>query len=419
MKRLILAIAALAMSSPALAAVDNPPPLASNSSLVDAADILTPEQEQAIEAQTREVYDVTHHHIVVLTMPTLNGADVRDYINNAFRFYKIGNQTRNDGVLLLVSMKDPRRLQIEVGYGLEGVLTDATSTQITDAMKTQMRGGDYYGAISGGVQNIASVIQEEVVTPQKLAETAPTARTAVQQAEDKDSGLALLVILGLIALGVGGFFLYNQIQAKRAKARKDAEIAGYINKAKRFLLEGQLDAAEVQYNLARNVDYYNADAASGLQTIRRKRAEDEARQQAKRDAERAARTPTSRIIEKVRDSVRKPAAPVGRTPTSSRSYPSPAPTPVRDDSAERARRAAEAAALAAAAKAESDRVARRRQEQEDEDRRQRDSWSSSSSSSSSYDWGSSSSSSSSYDSGSSSSYDSGGSSGGGGGGSDW
>lgn len=413
MKRLILAIAALAMSSPALAAVDNPPPLASNSSLVDAADILTPEQEQAIEAQTREVYDVTHHHIVVLTMPTLNGADVRDYINNAFRYYKIGNRTRNDGVLLLVSMKDPRRLQIEVGYGLEGVLTDATSTQITDAMKTQMRGGDYYGAIAGGIQNIASVIQEEVVTPQKLAETAPGARTAVQKAEDSDTGLAFLIILGLIVLGVGGFFLVNQIKAKRAKAARDAQVAGFINKAKRALLEGDLDEAERQYNIARTIDFYNGEVSSGLQTIRRKRVEiAEAARVAREAAESKKPKP---IVERVIDTLRKPAAPVGRTPTSSRSYAPPAP-PKRDE--QRERNAAAAVAAEQARQAE-----RRRQQQRDdddrrrrdeEDRRSRDSWSSSySSSSSSSSWSSSDSSS------SSSSYDSGGSSGGGGGGSDW
>jgi uncharacterized protein len=375
MKKILLALAALTLGSPALAAIPNPPPLASNESIVDRADLLTEAQEAALEGQIREIYNRTHHHIVVLTMPTLDGAPVQDYINNAFRFYKIGNKTRNDGVLLLVSMSNPRRLQIEVGYGLEGVLTDLRSTVITDSMVPLMKAGKPADAIVLGVTSIGNEISQEVVTPQQLA--ASTQPTAVEKAQSKDAGMLVLFIIGGILL-VGGIILL--LNFRKAKREEEARQARYAEQAR------EREAARL-------------------------REAEEARIRAATQPKPAPVRPTPPASTYV-PSRPKPAAPVGRTPTSARTTTSSTSNAAAAVAAEEARRRAR--------RDEEEREARRRRDREEEDRRSRDSWSSSSSygsSSSSSSWGSSSSS---YDSGSSSSsYDSGGSSGGGGGGSDW
>lgn len=365
MKKILLALAALTLGSPALAAVPNPPPLASNESIVDAADILTPAQEVALEAKIRSVYDRSHHHIVVLTMPTLNGYPVQDYINNAFRFYKIGNKTRNDGVLLLVSMSNPRRLQIESGYGLEGVLTDYRAKGITDSMVPIMKSGDLNGGINHGVDGIAQTIAQEVVTPQQLAVTTGKVKTPVQKAEDSDALMTFLLIFGMIgiALLVWVFCFLRPRWNREEEERQERARKSYLE-------------------LVRREEERRAQQEEAL-----------AQQAIQRERERLA---NRSLTERIGDSIKpkKTAAPVGRTTTSSRSYkstPTPAPSPAPKKSS-------------SSSSSRSD-----------------DSWSSSSwgssSSSSSSSWGSSSSSS--YDSGSSSSYDSGGSSGGGGGGSDW
>lgn len=428
MKRLILALAALTLSSPALAAIPNPPPLNPTQSVVDAANILTPAQEDAVNAQARTIYDRTHHHIVVLTMPSLDGVPGADYANNAFRFYKIGNKTRNDGVLLLVSMSNPRRLQIAVGYGLEGVLTDLRSTQITDAMKPIMKSGDYAGAIINGMNDIGNTIAEEVVTPQKLAETKQGARTAVQKADDSDAFLTFLAIVGILAAGGLLFYLFIvRPKQKRAAALK-AKLDEHHRLARRALLSNNLDIAEANYRAMQDLDADNFEASEGLRAVQNARREAERAAERAREAAQRNRPITEKIGDLIRPS--KPAASVGRSSTASRNYSPANVTPINRTPAKPAQSSGpSAASIAAAAEAERraerqrrerrDEEDRQRRQREEDDRRSRDSWSSSSSSSSSYDWGSSSSSSSSYDSGSSSSFDSGGSSGGGGGGSDW
>jgi len=418
MKRILLAMAVLALTTPAFAAIPNPPPLDPTKSVVDGANILDDAQEAALEAQTRQIYDATHHHIVVLTTPTMEGYSGVEYGNNAFRYYKIGNRTRNDGVLLLVSMSNPRRLQIVPGYGLEGELTDARSVEITEAMKPVMKAGDYGAAISQGVDQIGTTITKEVVTPQQLAATAPGTQTAVEKAESSDTWLTILAIILVLGLAWLAFYLFIQ-RPKHLKAKAlQKEIDDLVSAGKTYEYRDDLINAQLKYQQALELDPSNETVQYKLASVARdiQRKKDEAIAAAARAAEAAKPKPKPTVVERVRETFTKPSPSVGRTPTAARNYSSPPAPPKRDTGPS-------AAALAAAAEEQRRRDRKRQQDRDDEDRRQRqrddddrrsrDSWSSSSSSSSSSSWGGSDSSS------SSSSYDSGGSSGGGGGGSDW
>ena len=84
--------------------------------------------------------------IVVVTIETLSGNSIEEYANDLFRNWGIGDKNLNNGVLLLIA-KDDRKFRIEVGYGLEGAITDGYAGEILDGMTNYFREGDYSAGI--------------------------------------------------------------------------------------------------------------------------------------------------------------------------------------------------------------------------------------------------------------------------------
>jgi uncharacterized protein len=100
----------------------------------------------------------TSHQLVVATVPSLDGRSVEDYANRLFRAWGLGRKDQNDGVLLLV-VPTERKLRIEVGYGLEGVLPDAIAKVIIEQfMAPHLRAGRIDAAVTAGVEQIGEVI---------------------------------------------------------------------------------------------------------------------------------------------------------------------------------------------------------------------------------------------------------------------
>jgi uncharacterized protein len=96
--------------------------------------------------------------LVVVTLPTLNGYPIEDYGYQLGRHWGIGQKGKNNGVLLIVDAGD-REVRIEVGYGLEGTLTDAQSFLIIhNVIVPRFRRGDYAGGITAGGDAILSVL---------------------------------------------------------------------------------------------------------------------------------------------------------------------------------------------------------------------------------------------------------------------
>src|SRR5688572_3847050 len=123
------------------------PPKPVDIPIVDQANVLSPEQEQAIAAKIASERSSTGNQIGILTLPSLEGDALEDYSIRVAREWGIGTKERNNGVLLLVAVND-RKLRIEVGYGLEGALTDLRSAQIIrDRITPQFREGKYYEGI--------------------------------------------------------------------------------------------------------------------------------------------------------------------------------------------------------------------------------------------------------------------------------
>jgi len=129
--------------------------------VVDQAGVLTAASKSDIEAKTRALEEKSGIQLVVATVASLQGNDIETYANELFRFWKLGEAKKNNGVLLLVAPKE-RKVRIEVGYGLEGTLTDAlASTIISAAIVPHFKRGDFSGGVEAGVHGIVAVLRTD------------------------------------------------------------------------------------------------------------------------------------------------------------------------------------------------------------------------------------------------------------------
>ncbi len=133
------------------------PPLTGR--VVDLANVMSPVQEGALAEQLASHETRTSNQVVVVTLPSLQGYDIERFAVDLFRAWGLGRKDRNNGVLLLAAPTE-REVRIEVGYGLEGTLTDALSSDIIRSrILPRFRTGDLPGGISSGVDAILSVIE--------------------------------------------------------------------------------------------------------------------------------------------------------------------------------------------------------------------------------------------------------------------
>ena len=105
----------------------------------DYAGVMGQEQARSLETRLAQFEQETGHQVAVLTIPTLDGEDIEGFGIRVAEAWKIGKKGFDNGVILIVAIKD-RRLRLEVGYGLEGVLPDALAKQIiSDYIVPQFR----------------------------------------------------------------------------------------------------------------------------------------------------------------------------------------------------------------------------------------------------------------------------------------
>ena len=162
---LAMTVLCVLLALPALAQPKLPP---LTGRVVDLAEVLSPTQEAALTEQLAAHEARTSNQVVVATVPDLQGYDVERFAVDLLRAWKVGQADRNNGVLLLVAPTE-REVRIEVGYGLEGTLTDALSSDIVNSrILPRFRAGDLPGGITSGVDGILAVIEgtyEPVATP--------------------------------------------------------------------------------------------------------------------------------------------------------------------------------------------------------------------------------------------------------------
>ena len=165
--------------------------------VVDQANVIPAANRAALEAKLKHLEHNSGIQLVVATVGSLQGNDVESFANELFRHWKLGEAKKNNGVLLLVAPKE-RKVRIEVGYELEGTLTDALSNVIiTGAIVPRFKASDYSGGIERGVDGIISVLTTDT------AEWQPRAKIRTDDRQNAFDQLAPLIFLALL------FFIFR------------------------------------------------------------------------------------------------------------------------------------------------------------------------------------------------------------------
>lgn len=160
----------------------------------DYAGLIPADRAQALEERLARFETETGHQIAVLTIPSLKGDSLEDFSIRVAESWKIGKKGFDNGAILLVA-RDDRRLRIEVGYGLEGVMPDAIASRIIrDVITPRFRSGDFAGGMEGGVDAILKVTRGE-----KL----PTRPAPEREASQAASLMTILMITAMLALFIG------------------------------------------------------------------------------------------------------------------------------------------------------------------------------------------------------------------------
>jgi uncharacterized protein len=159
--------------------------------IVDQANVMTPESRVDLESKLKDLEDKSGIQLVVATVKSLQGSDIETYANELFRTWKLGQAQKNNGVLLLVAPAE-HKVRIEVGYGLEGTLTDALSSVIiSSAMVPRFKANDYSGGIERGVDGIVSVLGGDTADWQPKVNV---------RSDQDDQGIAIFPVIILLLI---------------------------------------------------------------------------------------------------------------------------------------------------------------------------------------------------------------------------
>ncbi|WP_422343260.1 TPM domain-containing protein [Parasphingorhabdus sp.] len=174
--------------------------------VVDQADLLDPAQESGISAKLEALEANSNRQLVVATVSSLEGYDIADYGYQLGRSWGIGQDgdgeaEKDNGIILLVAPND-RKVRIEVGYGLEGIMTDALSSAIIqNHILPQFRDGNMPAGIETGVDRIIA----QLTLPEEQARAVASQAAAVQRerSSDGEGGLIIFwIVVGIVIIAM-------------------------------------------------------------------------------------------------------------------------------------------------------------------------------------------------------------------------
>jgi uncharacterized protein len=195
----VLAFLALwIFAAPALAAGPTFPALTGR--VVDGANILSPSVEAELTTKLENLEKTTGRQLVVATVPDLQGYEIEDYGYQLGRTWGIGQKGTNTGALLIVAPTE-RKVRLEVGYGLEPILTDALSSVIIQtAVLPRFKAGDLEGGVTAGTDAIIA----QLALPDEEAKAKAAQAFKVSEEAERSSGaspiLALIILFVVIVV---------------------------------------------------------------------------------------------------------------------------------------------------------------------------------------------------------------------------
>ena len=188
---LLLALALL--GSPA-AAQDFP---ALSGRVVDAANLLSPEQEAALAQKSEALERASSRQFVIATIPDLQGYEISDYGYRLGRHWGVGQRNVDNGIILIVAPSE-RKVRIEVGYRLEPIVTDALSSVIIrERILPRFKENDYPGGIQAGAD---ALIEQMQAPPEQAEQRVIEANRSAQgrRQSQSESSIAPLIIWGIV-----------------------------------------------------------------------------------------------------------------------------------------------------------------------------------------------------------------------------
>jgi uncharacterized protein len=178
-------------------AAETPIPPSPAQWVTDTADFLSPETARSLNARLEAYERQTGHQILVYIGTTTGVAPIEDWGVRAFESWRVGRTNIDDGLVLFIMSQD-RRLRIEVGYGLEGEVTDALASRvINDVIVPRIQAGQPDAAVTAGVDALTGIIggqADNVLPPQPINREVPVALTLGQ--------IILFTIIGIVLLGL-------------------------------------------------------------------------------------------------------------------------------------------------------------------------------------------------------------------------
>ena len=164
--------------------------------VVDGGNLLPAADRAALTADLAALEARTTDQLVIVTLPSLQGTTIEDYGYQLGRYWKIGQKDKDSGVLLIVAAAE-RKVRIEVGYGLEGTLTDAaTRLIIENAILPAFRTGDFALGIRNGSAQIAQLLRGDAGIAPRAGQALPTARS------NADTPVWPMILLGVFGVGL-------------------------------------------------------------------------------------------------------------------------------------------------------------------------------------------------------------------------
>jgi uncharacterized protein len=169
--------------------------------VVDDAGVLDASTRESLRAKLAALEARSGIQVVVATVKSLNGTSVEDYANRLFRRWQLGQKGKNNGVLLLHAPAE-RKIRIEVGYGLEGTLTDAaTKYIITNSITPRFKANDFSGGMTRGVDDILKVLSGDEEFKQRIAAPAHNPLSDVPPFVFVLIAIVLIIIIHAIVTG--------------------------------------------------------------------------------------------------------------------------------------------------------------------------------------------------------------------------
>ena len=181
--------------------------------VVDDAHLLQPAQVAAVDNKLAALELQSQRQLVVVTVPSLEGYEIEDYGYRLGRAWGIGDKGRNDGALLIVAPNE-RKVRIEVGYGLEGILTDALSSVIIQReVVPRFKQNDYAGGIDAAADQLIAQLKLPDDEARKVAALAQTQQAKASQPHFDFGTVVFLVIFVL-------FFVLPFLRSMRGGGRR-------------------------------------------------------------------------------------------------------------------------------------------------------------------------------------------------------